>query len=87
MTEQTHLTTLDPVDEEVRAAFTERIRAEVARLLADSLAARAALTEADSGAKGASRRMRQEAQTHEREAHRHEERVAMLRQLAHNGRL
>ena len=81
MTEQTQL------EAEVRAAFTERIRAEVARLLADRLEARAAMTGADPPAEGVSRRMRREARTHECQAHRHEDRAAMLRQLAHDGRL
>jgi hypothetical protein len=77
----------DSVEEAVRAAFTERIRAEVARLLADSLAARPGATESEPGVRGATRRLRQEAAAHDREAHRFEERVAMLRQLEHDGRL
>lgn len=81
MTEQTQL------ESEVRAAFTERIRAEVARLLADSLEARATMVGADPAAGEIPRRIRQEARAHEHLAHRHEERVALLRQLAHDGRL
>jgi hypothetical protein len=77
----------DPsIDDEVRAAFTERVRAEVARLLADSLAARSVSADA-AGAHGAALRLRNEAHAHECEAHRHEQRAAMLRQLAHDGRL
>lgn len=75
----------ESVETEVRAAFTERMRAEVARLIADSLAARAAIGMAP-GAGGASRGLRQEAAAHEEEAHLHEERVAFLRQLEHDGR-
>lgn len=75
------------VEEFVRAAFTERVRAEVARLLADSLAARVGADGARSGARGASRRLHREAAAHEGQAHRYEERVATLRQLEHDGRL
>lgn len=75
------------LEAEVRAAFTERIRAEVARLLADSLEARARVVGADPAYGGTSRRIRQEAKAHEYQAHRHEERAALLRQLAHDGRL
>jgi hypothetical protein len=75
------------VEDEVRAAFTERIRADVARLLADSLAARAGLTGSDPSIRSASRRLISEAAEHDREAQRHEARVAMLRQLEHDGRI
>ena len=90
MTEQISITAPDrvsSVDEEVRAAFTERIRADVARLLADSLAARAALTGSEPDARGTSRRLLSEAAEHDREAQRHEARVVMLRQLEHDGRI
>jgi hypothetical protein len=75
------------VDDEVRAAFTERVRADVARLLADSLAARATAFGAGAGAGGASRRLLREAADHDREAQRHEARAVVLRQLEHDGRL
>lgn len=75
------------VDEEARAAFTERVRAELARLIADSLSARATRLGGDPGARGASRRLLHEAAAHDREARLHEERAAMLRQLEHDGRL
>jgi len=74
-------------DEEARAAFTERVRAELARLIADSLAARATRLGGDPEVRGASRRLLLEAAAHDREARLHEERVAMLRQLEHDGRL
>lgn len=65
------------LENKVRAAFTERVRAEIARTLAESLADRAGLVGGDPSALG----------EHDREAHGHEQRMARLRQLADDGRL
>lgn len=62
--------TLESVEGLGRAAFTERVRADMA----------------DPGVLGATRRLRREASAHDRQALRYEERVVMLRQLQHDGR-
>lgn len=75
------------VEDEVRAAFTERIRAEMARFLADSLAAREAATGGTPVPRPSREQLRREAAAHDHEAERHEQRVVKLRQLEHDGRL